>query len=200
MALMRSVEDVLGYLEWARTFPKYALERRLDTFVALYLPAFLAHQFGAPVRHVAPEFPLRRPYDNRSTNVDFLLHRDGDTPAWLFVELKTDAASLDRKQLALYVEHARRGMRELLTDVERIHRASRQKGKYERLLSAVRSESELNRPVEVVCLAPPGVSTAPEEGVRFFGLDVLARWLPGEHRELWALLQPLLASLGAPPA
>lgn len=196
MTLARSVAEVLGYLQAARAFPKFALERRLDAFVALYLPAFLGDYFGAPVRHVAPEFPLRRAEDKRSTNVDFLLHRGGTSPAWLFLELKTDAASFDAAQLALYVERARQGMGPLRADIEEIRKVSRHKAKYERLRMALSQEGSLIDEVKVVCLAPPGVRVPQVSGVDFIGLDAFARWTPSEHRELWELLRPLLSQLG----
>lgn len=199
MGLAQSVREVLDYLQRARAFPKYALERRLDALVAIYLPEFLTYVFGASVRHVAPEFPLRRQQDARSTNVDFLLHKSGEDPAWLLVELKTEADSLDLEQLGLYVEQAARGMRALRAEIDFIRERSRHKAKYERLLAELSDEAAHSYRVDVLCLAPNARSVQ-VPGVRFIGLDEFASWQPQEHRELWELLRPLLDELGAPRA
>src|SRR3954464_12722485 len=58
-----------------RVLPKYQLERRLDAVIALLLPEVLRELKGWDVESVTPEFPLKKPDNNQSTNVDHLYFR-----------------------------------------------------------------------------------------------------------------------------
>ncbi len=103
MSQQSSLEVLFARLrEWSR-FPKYSLERRIDIFLTPFLAPFLSARMEAPVTLVAPEFPIKLESSNQSVNVDYLLRRDGRAPAWIFLELKTDARSLRDEQLAHYL-------------------------------------------------------------------------------------------------
>src|SRR5512138_1665731 len=134
MNLERSVVDLFDRLaSWAQ-LPKHALERRLDVFLAPFVEEFLARELGErhPVRLVAPEFPIlsdiRRLFPDdartpparledvgaRTASADYLLHRGGREPAWILLDLETEASSPDAGQLARYRAAQRAGMAELL--------------------------------------------------------------------------------------
>ncbi len=97
--------------EW-RHLPAYQLERRVDIFFGLLLPEILEAEYGLPRNHmeVIPEFPLHKGLivnakdesrkDHQSVNVDFaVFHQGPDRNRIFLVELKTDNASIKKKQL-----------------------------------------------------------------------------------------------------
>ncbi len=209
MSLSESVEVLFQQLDSFRGFPKYALERRLDVFVSLFLEEYLSTRFEAPVRIVAPEFPLKREQDFQSINVDYLLRREGSSPAWLFLELKTSEGSIDKAQLALYREARERGMHHWRKAVMEIHGRIRSDAarseKYEVLLKALASAGAWHSPelpdlpIEVVYLSPPSrafEASGFKEWGRWLPLEEFARWQPRRHPELWAHVRKLLAPAG----
>ncbi len=205
MSLSQSVEVLFQQLDSFRGFPKYALERRLDVFVSLFLEEYLSTRFEAPVRIVAPEFPLKRKEDFQSTNVDYLLRREGPRPAWLFLELKTSAGSIDKAQLALYREAKERGMRDWRKDLMAIHERCRSDAarseKYDVLLKALASAGAWQQelPIEVVYLSPPSrafEASGFQEWGRWLPLEEFARWQPRRHAELWEHVRKLLVPAG----
>lgn len=198
MPLLASFTEILSRLEDWRGFPKYALERRLDIFLTPYLASYVGERMESPVELVAPEFPLKRDGDARSTNVDYLLHRGGRRPAWVFLELKTDARSIKPEQLALYLAAKNRGLPAIVADIENfILPNTKQRTKYLRLLDRVTGKRDgrdaLGDEIEVVYLSPKAPTT--DERVAWLSLADFAAWTPPVHRELWTRLQPLIQTL-----
>ncbi|MCP3136651.1 hypothetical protein [Pyxidicoccus xibeiensis] len=195
MALDGSIAELFAQLEHFRQFPKYSLERRVDVFLALFIEEFLSEQCNAPVRIIAPEFPLKKEFGNQSTNVDYLLRRDGPSPAWLLLELKTSADSFCDQQLRTYLEARAVGMEALLGRIRTIQEATNHREKYEHLLQAVAREVPVEVECEVVYLAPVFPRSLSEH-VRVFTLDAFAAWRPTKrHLELWPHVRQLLQSL-----
>lgn len=184
--------------------PKYALERRLDIFLTPYLAGFLSDRLKIPARLVVPEFPIKHGNDNRSVNVDFLLHAR-DLPGWIFLELKTDARSVGTEQREIYecLQPQSRGedvMARLLANVRRIAKKSRLWRKYERLLDRV---EPLRKPGDRVLLAYLSPRCPERLPAVFFRLRDLAVGLPPQDRSpdrVWRLVSRLLRKLddGAP--
>jgi hypothetical protein len=203
MSLSASVEVLVQQLDHFRRFPKYALERRLDVFLSLFVEEFLSTRFEAPVRMVAPEFPLKREGNQLSTNVDYLLRREGPTPAWLFLELKTSSDAVSREQLASYGAAREYGMRHVRRDLFSIRDAvgndAPRKTRYNRLLEQLaRAGAWLGEhPIEVVYLSPPSplFDEPGNDWVRWIPLDEFARWKPRQHSELWEPVSELLVKL-----
>lgn len=202
MSLSASVEVLVQQLDHFRRFPKYALERRLDVFLSLFVEEFLSTRFEAPVRMVAPEFPLKREGNHLSTNVDYLLRREGPHPAWLFLELKTSADSVGREQLATYRAAREQGMRHwrrgLLSIRDAVRDDAPRKKRYNRLLEQLAKAGAWlgEYPIEVIYLSPPSPLFEEEhEGVRWIPLDEFARWKPRQHSELWEPVSELLRKL-----
>jgi len=192
--LASSLEEIFRRLDAWRAFPKYALERRLDIFLTPFLEPYLSQRMEAPVVLVAPEFPLKRDGSAQSTNVDYLLHRGGGRPAWVFLELKTDARSLSDEQLATYVAARQRGFQAVVDDIERdILPNTRQREKYRLLLETVRSAGSLADAIEIAYLSPERPHTiAP---LTWFSFGDFATWSAPVHQELWSRLRPLVSSL-----
>ncbi len=200
MDLLSSFNEILNRLEDWRGFPKYALERRLDIFLTPFVAPYLAARMGAPVELVAPGFPLKRDEDARSTNVDYLLHRGGPRPAWLFLELKTDCRSMRRKgpQLAIYLAAKERGFADIVGDIERdILPNTRHRPKYQRLLKAVTEPrgngNVLRDEIEVVYLSPKAPTK--DRRVAWYSFSDFASWTPSTHRQLWERMKPLVEAL-----
>jgi hypothetical protein len=203
MSLSASVEVLVQQLDHFRRFPKYALERRIDVFLSLFVEEFLSTRFGAPVRMVAPEFPLQGEGNHLGTHVDYLLRREGPHPAWLFLELKTSADAVSREQLATYRAAREYGMRhwrrDLLSSRNAVSGDAPRKSRYNRLLEQLAKAGawQGEHPIEVVYLSPPSELFAEEgsAGVRWIPLDEFARWKPRQHSELWEPLSELLLKL-----
>jgi len=87
-----------------KRFPSYQAERRIDIFINFFLDKILeAHYPGSKVTFIAPEFPLKKPENYQSTNVDYLcLRQEGSFRELIFVELKTDPESFSPKQYEIY--------------------------------------------------------------------------------------------------
>lgn len=211
MSLDASVEALFTQLDGFRQLPKYALERRIDLFLSLFLEEFLSTRWEAPVSLVVPEFPIKEEENNRSCNVDYLLRRLGQKPAWVFLELKTSADSVDTAQLERYRAAREYGMRGWRKDLLHIRDAvsgnAPRKRRYNVLLEqlakagAWQEEHEHPIPIEVVYLAPrsPVFEDARyKEWVRWLPLEEFARWKPQRHKELWAPVSALLLRMLAP--
>ncbi len=68
-----SLDDAFCQLNQWRHFPAYQLERRIDVFVALFMPAVFKSHFGLSPVTVIPEFPLHKGelhHDNKGENQD----------------------------------------------------------------------------------------------------------------------------------
>ena len=110
-AMSDALQAVLSQLDQWRHLPKYRLEQHVDVLFGMTLPKVLSSRFGIPVDdlQVIPEFPIRygtlasryqgKAKDDQSFNVDFSVWSKSRERVFL-VELKTDAGSLDVKQLA----------------------------------------------------------------------------------------------------
>lgn len=203
------IARLIGLMQDFRQFPKYQLERRLDIFIALFLPEFLSATFGgAPVELVAPEFPLKKDGSKASVNADYLLYRGGDKPAWIILELKTCEGSLGASQCEKYLAAARKGMRGLLEEIREIKNGSGEASKYEYLLGKFSSPERLEHPVEIVYLSPCAQESlggefagmAGADAIRWITLAEFCSWEPGEGGELWVELKRLLLQIPAAAA
>lgn len=206
MNIKSEIARLMSLMQDFRQFPKYQLERRLDIFIALFLPEFLSATFGgAPVEIVAPEFPLKKDGSKASVNADYLLYRGGDKPAWIILELKTCEGSLGASQCEKYLAAARKGMSGLLEEIREIKGGSGEASKYEYLIGKFSAPDRLEHPIEVVYLSPcaqeslggefAGMLGA--EAIRWITLAEFCSWEPRESGELWGELKRLLLQIPA---
>jgi len=172
-----------------KALPKYQFERRVDAFLAVLLPDLLGQLLGTQVDFVVPEFPLKHAASNQSTNVDHVyFDRRG---RWLFVEIKTEVASVNQTQIDQYLRAASRGMAPLLADVAAIRRASKEQRKYAVLLDML-AAFPASGPIDVVYLAPATATLPRTAGMRVVSYRELAAL---EHRvfaQAWDLFRTVL--------
>ena len=129
-----SLERVLALLDRWRHLPAYQLERPAATFFALFLPEVLKEVFKLEEEpEIVPEFPIKKPTNHQSHNVDFLAYARGCRHSFL-VELKTDMASVDEAQKERLKRTARSGLEKLVCDVKDLAVNSPYKQKYVHLL------------------------------------------------------------------
>ena len=148
-----------------KRLPKYQFERCVDAFFGVFLPEILQkllHERGS-LTLVSQEFPLKRSDNNRSTNVDYILHSAASTDRpWIFVELKTDRGSLSHRQAQVYSDRLlNTSMRTLLQDVKKIRGIAAKSAKYDALLRPFSDHKPWTGRGRVVYITPgPDASTA----------------------------------------
>lgn len=186
------LEEVFRTLIDNKALPKYQFERRVDIFLSVFLPEALSRLLGSDVRIVAPEFPLKKADNNQSTNVDYVLFKHAERPEeerWIFLELKTDRASVDQGQVDIYHEAIRVGMPSLLRDLNAIRDATKAGAKYDALLARFKG-LPADRPIELIYLAPPGNLNLNLRGVgRALTLNALANLELERHAAEWRLFR-----------
>ena len=133
------LKKTLSNLVANKKLPKYEFERAIEPFLSVFLPGIVASALderATAVSLVAQEFPLKKADCNQSTNVDYVLF--SSTPSerpWVFLELKTDTSSANKKQALTYAARlVKTPMEELLKEVETIKGVSKKPEKYGALL------------------------------------------------------------------
>jgi hypothetical protein len=206
MNLDESMSLVISRLQLNRYFPKYQLERSIDGFLSLFIEEYLSLCYEADVRYVAAEFPIKKAENNQSTNVDYVLFRHGPSPAWLFVELKTDENSIRDDQMVAYNSFQHIQMRTLLRQIrENIMPKSRQKRKYQYLLDTItRSDppADIDAPIVVVYITGHSLAVeakAKYPNIEWVELSQFADKLDAtKHPELWKHVRKLLTFTPVP--
>ncbi|MBC8217855.1 MAG: hypothetical protein H8E73_05265 [Planctomycetes bacterium] len=140
---MDQITQLFDRMDSWRHLPNYQLERRADLLFSLYLPEVLKEKLGfAIMPDLIPEFPLRigtiypKTDSNRSFKIDYLaLSTDGKQA--VFVELKTDGGSLNKKQNEYLAAAKQTGLFTLLEGLLTIFKATDAKRKYSHLLNAL---------------------------------------------------------------
>ena len=144
---MSEILEVLRQLDDWRHLPAYQLERRVDIFFGMFLPAVIEKEFCVDVDEVIPEFPLHKALlvdqqspqfessSHHSVNVDFAVFgHKGESRRLFLVELKTDMESLNCKQLENMKKARCAGPKHLIRGVKEAACHSRSKHKYEHLI------------------------------------------------------------------
>ncbi len=99
---------LMSRIEELHQTPKVQVERAFSPILSLFIAEVLtAAYWDHPALHgnyelVCMEFPLKKPENAQSTNIDFLLI-NSTTSALVFLEIKTDIHSFDRSQLENYL-------------------------------------------------------------------------------------------------
>jgi hypothetical protein len=135
---MDYIEALFERMDHWRHLPSYQLERRADLLFSLYLPEVLESKLSPREfqTRLIPEFPVKQSNSNRSDKVDYLaVTRDSHEA--VFVELKTDGASLRDRQFEYLIEASKNGMEQLISNLNCIRKATRLKSKYNVLVEAM---------------------------------------------------------------
>jgi hypothetical protein len=128
--------------------PKVQVERIVGPILGMIIKDVLSKKYTDCFEMITPEFPLRKApldgwYTCQSTNIDYLLYSTRKD-ALVFVELKTTDTTYEPEQARIYLDVIEQIEEEgaffLLRDVEDISRASRESGKYARLLKTMSIE------------------------------------------------------------
>lgn len=157
------LEEALKNLVASKKLPKYQFERCVDAFLGVFLPEIVGATLGSrSVKLVAQEFPIKKAGSNQSTNVDYVLNIGGRGPRpWVFLELKTDPASMKDSQALIYAKRLGDAtMTELLADVVQIQGVSSKVSKYQALLDLFPPMEAIRGSVQVVYLTPGETSAA----------------------------------------
>lgn len=189
------VRDLFATLAANKGLPKYQLERRVDAILALFLPELLAAARGWRADVVVPEFPIKKPGSNQTTNADYALYRhpgEGHGAAWVLLELKTDTASVRDTQREIYRAAKQRGMAALRRDLDQVLQATTHRQKYTRLLAAL-DRYPVDAPIEVLYLVPGAAAPAlSRHGVDTLTFEALAGVEVQTYPEAWAAFKALL--------
>jgi hypothetical protein len=129
------IDQVFANLDRWRHFPAYQLERRADIFFSLYLPEILEQHFHCGPWTIIPEFPLNISVKNplaksmHSVKLDYLAVTY-NLDRLVFVELKTEPASRNETQDKFLLKAQKKGMFQILDDLQPMYRNSKAKSKY----------------------------------------------------------------------
>lgn len=103
-----ALEGIFEKLDWWRRLPNYQMERRIDIFFGYYLKRIVESHLTSQNQRIElhdiiiPEFPVRKSLvgegdTNHSFKVDYVLFSQQPGKV-IFLELKTDMASIDQSQ------------------------------------------------------------------------------------------------------
>ena len=144
-----TIKTVFDTLDKWRHLPNYQLERRSDTFFAMFLTDVLEKHFATPINPILiPEFPYNKASTrNTSPKVDFFALSVNCERAF-FIELKTDMSSRDEKQDEGLAKAAQRCLRSILTDIKSMvkHKDKATRQKYFHLLQRLENLKLIEMP------------------------------------------------------
>lgn len=136
--------------EW-RKLPAYQLERRADIFFAVFMEQILEAKLKTKIDILIPEFPVRvgdidgqNKGINRSFKIDYLAYSK-DAQRVFLIELKTDQRSFREKQNWYLDNSVKLGVYGLINGIIKIHKATKQKNKYNKLLEKLETNSWIKR-------------------------------------------------------
>ncbi len=145
MTAYPSVNDFFVLLDKWRHFPAFSLEPRSEVLFALFLPTVLKESkcVGVEVKpQIIPQFPLKKENNNQSVKVDFFaLSKDGERA--FLIELKTDMASIRKKQSCYLKEAQKRGISSIMDDFKEISKSKRPKYARQKYFYLAHALSEL---------------------------------------------------------
>ena len=97
------LERIFKMLNNNKSFPYYQAERRVDIFINFFLEDIIQqHTKFKDAIYVAAEFPLKKNSDtDHAAHIDYVMYSES-LKCILFVELKTDNKSFDKKQIKFY--------------------------------------------------------------------------------------------------
>lgn len=193
--------------------PKVQIERAVGPILSLFLADVLTETFkddpelSGPIELVCPEFPLKKPDNKQSTNIDYLLFNP-ERGQLIFLELKTAVGSVDAKQSALYQEKRRavasQGGGFLIDDLVLLRDVSAQRAKYEYIINnkvmPLADQIGQCRDARIVYLLPQcSAAKVGDHADRVLPFSALAVSIPGDYAEEWQIIRAQLCQLDGPP-
>lgn len=133
-----TIETLFKNLDKWRHFAGFPLEERVDPLIGLFLPVIIKDKFEEEIfPEIIPQFPLRKPSNNRSDKADFfVLSKDRETA--FLIEIKTDMIYISDDQIKYLKRALTDGMGKILCGIKKIASANtRNRKKYLHLLYAL---------------------------------------------------------------
>lgn len=192
-----------------REIPKVQVERMLSPILGIFVEEFLTKyfestDFAGEIKLLAYEFPLKKEFNDQSTNLDFLLFNKSKNTL-IFLEVKTDVSSDNRTQLENYIYFKEcitsNSGTFLFTDLTKIAKKSSKGNKYQKVLSRIEEyKKELSHcfDVKVVYLVPaPLAAKIRENNAIDFVLSFsdLPEKIDSNYNEEWLIIKEYLQLL-----
>lgn len=119
-------------IENGRRIPKVQVERAVGPILGFFLDHAISHLLGSKVVTLAAEFPLKKPGNSQSTNIDWLMY-DQHKGELVLLELKTESGSFRSEQFEIYLALANEECpwARMKKDFRAIRDVSVHRGKYE---------------------------------------------------------------------
>jgi len=205
------VESLMDHIMAGTMIPKVQIERAVGPILSMFLPQVLTEtlrddpNLSGEIKMVCPEFPLKKAYNQQSTNIDWLMI-DLTRKLLLFVELKTSDTSINSDQNAIYREVQRRVSEQgggfLVSELELLRDASTESGKYQFILdeyiAPYRAQIAACREARLIYLVP---KTAQHQVVghadKVLSFGELADAISGPFAAEWKVIHNRLIVLDA---
>lgn len=196
---LRKLLDELADLDKT---PKFQLERAISPLLGIFINDIINKVFDAKVIISIPEFPLKKPKNKQSTNIDWL-SIDNENKTLYCIELKTDTHSFRDKQLEVYTEIREKIIRDgaefLFQELKQIAPKSNRKEKYRRLLEKIdiqKLDFSLYKNFEIIYLVPDD-SKLKAENVTRIDLSELPFNIDTAFKQEWWQIKDFLINLYA---
>lgn len=203
------VEILMDCIMEGVMIPKVQIERAVGPILSMFLEDVLTETFrddpdlSGSLAMICPEFPLKKPGNKQSTNIDWLMYNT-ERKQLLFVELKTSDTSVDATQNAIYLvkqETIRNnGGSFLIEDMEQLMGSSTESGKYRYLLekkvAPFRTEIASCSDARIVYLVPKSIEHKVKgRADRVLSFATLSKFNPGPFAKEWSIIQSQLCAL-----
>ena len=202
------VETLMDHIMETTMIPKVQIERAVGPILSMFLEDVLTEtlrddpDLSGPITMICPEFPLKKPGNRQSTNIDWLMYNTVRRQL-LFFELKTSDTSVDADQNAIY--HGKQkavnseGGSFLIEDLEQLKGASKEYGKYLYILEKVsqyKNEISECHDAKIIYLVPKSAERKVQghaDKVLTFGM--LSNSITGSFAKEWIIIQSHLCLL-----
>jgi hypothetical protein len=200
------VEHMMARIMEGLMIPKVQTERAVGPILEVFLETVLTQALGAdpelsgPLVMICSEFPLRKPDNLQSTNIDWLMY-NRERSQLLFVELKTSDTSVAEEQAAIYRDKkeavGREGGAFLIEDVRQLRDVSSERGKYDYVLKnkvqPLAAEISACRDMRILYLMPETTRAKVEKQAdRVLCFSDLPWSIAGPYAQEWPVIRSAL--------
>ncbi len=202
------VEELMKAIIETAMIPKVQVERSVGLILGMFLESVLTETFrddpilSGSIKMICPEFPLKKPDNNQSTNIDWLMYNP-ERRQLLFIELKTSDTSIDASQNSIYLAKQETIQSEggsfLITDLEQFRKASKERGKYQYILEKVERfglDIAECHDARIVYLVPKSAEhKVLNYADKVLNFSMLPPSIPGPFTEEWIVVHCFLGEL-----
>lgn len=203
------VETLMDHIMEAMMIPKAQIERVVGPILSMFLEDVLTETLrkdpalSGQLVMICPEFPLKKPDNRQSTNIDWLMYNT-ERRQLLFVELKTSDTSINIEQNEIYRAKQKavqsKGGSFLIEDLEQLKSASKEFGKYQYILEKkvlpYKNEISACHDVRIIYLVPKSAEHKVQgHADRVLTFGILSKSITGSFAEEWRIIQSRLCKL-----